>query len=127
MAKQRYTMVAHCYDKRERLLSCATNNYDKTHPLQKYFAEKVGHNERIYLHAEIAAILRAKDRQIHRLRVFRYGANGELLLAKPCPVCMEAIKAFGIQILTYSTKNGEETICFKDTSNTTKNQLKLFQ
>lgn len=103
--KQRYTIVAHCFDKKGNLLSCATNSYDKTHPLQKYFAEKVGHNEKIYLHAEIAAILRAKDRPIHRLHVFRYGANGETLLAKPCPVCTEAIKAFGIKEVYYSTND----------------------
>lgn len=106
MAKQRYTIVAHCFDKRGLLLSCATNNYDKSHPLQKYFAEKAGQHERIYLHAEIGAILRAKDRQVHHIRVFRYGANGETLLAKPCPVCMEAIKAFGVKQLSYSSKDG---------------------
>lgn len=106
MSKQRYTIVAHCLDKQNNILSCAANNYDKTHPLQKYFAEKVGHNERIYLHAEIAAILRAKDRQIHRIRVYRYGKDGQLLLAKPCPVCMEAIKAFGIKEVFYSTNEG---------------------
>jgi tRNA(Arg) A34 adenosine deaminase TadA len=104
--KQRYTIVAHCFDKRGNLLSCATNNYEKTHPLQKFFADKVGHHEKIYLHAEIAAILRAKDRQIHHIRIFRYGANGKTLLAKPCPICIEAIKAFGIKEVTYSTTNG---------------------
>lgn len=106
MAKQRYTIVAHCWDRRGILLSSATNNYEKTHPIQKYFAEKVGQNERIFLHAEIAALLRARDRRIYRIRVCRYGTDGELLLAKPCPVCYEAIKAYGVSVLEYSSKEG---------------------
>ncbi len=121
--KQRYTIVAHCYDKRGILISSATNNYDKSHPLQKYFAERVGHNEKIYLHAEIAAILRAKDKQIHRICIYRYGANGEALLAKPCPVCIEAIRAFNIPTITWSTKEGMVT-CSLDSLNTSK-QLNL--
>lgn len=103
--KQRYMIVAHCYDKKGNIISSATNSYDKTHPLQKYFAEKVGHGEKIYLHAEVAAILRAKDRQVYRISVSRYGTNGETLLAKPCKICMEAIKAFGIKEVVYSTND----------------------
>ena len=39
--KTKHTLVARCYDKKGRLLSEATNRYDKTHPIQAYFAARV--------------------------------------------------------------------------------------
>lgn len=102
----RVNIIAFCSDQRGMLMSTASNSYSKTHPLQKYFAEKVGHPEKIYLHAEIAAILRCKDKPIHTIKIFRYGADGQTMLAKPCPICMEAIKAFNIPNVYYSTLNG---------------------
>ena len=102
MPKTRYSIVAHVYDKRQRLISVATNSYKKTHPLQAYFAKKVGHSERIFLHAEIRALIKCKDKIPHTLYVYRYGTGGEMLCAKPCPICMEAIRAFGISRLFYS-------------------------
>lgn len=43
MARHQYMIVAHAHDKRGRLLAVATNSCTRSHPLQKYFAEKVGH------------------------------------------------------------------------------------
>jgi tRNA(Arg) A34 adenosine deaminase TadA len=102
----RVTIIAFCSDERGMLLSTASNSYVKTHPLQKYFAEKVGHPEKIYLHAEIAAILKCKDKKIHTIKIFRYGADGATMMAKPCPICMEAIKAFAIPEVIYSSNKG---------------------
>lgn len=93
----RHTVTAICYDAKGRILSTATNNYKKTHPLQAYFAEKAGMPDRKFLHAEIAAILKAKTKQIHSISVSRYHANGMPATADPCPVCRRAIAAFGIQ------------------------------
>lgn len=104
--KKRYNIVAHVKDKRGLLLAVATNNYNKTHPIQAYFASKVGHTPKIYLHAEIAALLRCKDKQPHSIHVFRYGMDGSTALAKPCNICMEAIKAFGIKHIYYTTPGG---------------------
>lgn len=105
MAKKRYTIVAHAYDKRGMLISCATNSYEKTHPFQAYLAKKVGHPNQIFAHAEILACLRAKDRKIHTLKIWRYGKDGQLVCAKPCPICQEAIQIFGIQNVWYSDHN----------------------
>ena len=102
--KNRINIVAFCYDSRGQLLSTASNSYTKTHPIQKYFAERVGHPEKIYLHAEIAAILRCKDKPIHRIQVYRYGKDGQPLLSKPCAICEEAIRAYGIKEVYYSQK-----------------------
>lgn len=102
MAQRKYTIIAHAFDKRGMLLAVATNSYTKTHPLQAYFAKKVGHPERQFAHAEIACILRCKDKQIHTLRIFRYNLNGELVCAKPCKICESAILAFNIPNVWYS-------------------------
>lgn len=102
MSKQ-YTIIAKCFDKRGRMLSVATNSYQKTHPLQKYFANLVGHSHKEYLHAEIRAILRAKDQPIERITIERYNKNGEPMLAKPCKICEFAITSFNIPIVEYTT------------------------
>lgn len=99
---RKYDIIAKCYDKRGRLLSTATNSYRKTHPLQKHFAMLVGHEHKLYLHAEIRAILRAKDQPIHKITVERYGKDGQPMLAKPCKICEYAIKSFNIQEVEYT-------------------------
>ena len=103
MAAKRHHILAKCYDKRGHLISAAFNSYTKTHPLQLYFAKKVGHPiERCYLHAEIHAILRARGKAIHRITVERYDAKGFPANSKPCPICQEAIKAFDIKIVEHT-------------------------
>lgn len=94
--KTRYSIRAFCFDKRGRLLSVGKNSYTKTHPIQKYFAQKVGKPECEFLHAEIDAILKAKGKQIHKLVIERFSRKGERLNASPCPICEEAIRAYGI-------------------------------
>lgn len=102
MAAKRHHILAKCYDRKGRLLSAAFNSYTKTHPLQSYFARKVGHPERQFLHAEIAAILKARGKPIHRITVERYNAKGLPANACPCPVCRSAIRAFSIQVVEYT-------------------------
>lgn len=99
-------LKAFCYDKRGRLLSFATNSWTKTHPLQAYFANRTGSPAKIYLHAEIHAIIKAGDKQIHRIEIERKGKYGQHLLAKPCPICMEAIKAYGIKEISFTIPIG---------------------
>lgn len=102
MSKHKHILVAHAYDKRGRLLAVATNSYTKTHPLQARFAEKVGHPNRQVLHAEIACLIRCKDQPIHKLMVWRYGRDGQLVCAKPCAICQTAIEAFRPNEVWYS-------------------------
>lgn len=101
--KKRYTIVTKTYDKKGRLLSVATNNYNKGHPLMQYLAQKAGLPEKTRLHSEVLALIRAKDKQVYRLSVERYHADGTPALAKPCPVCQEAIKAFGVTVVEYTS------------------------
>lgn len=99
MTKKRYLLRAETYDSRGRKLSEAYNNYSKTHPIQAHFASIAGQPERKYLHAEILAIIRAGSHKIHTLKVTNL--NGKL--SAPCPVCMAAIKAYGISRIITST------------------------
>lgn len=102
-SKQRQTLTAIIYDKRGRVLSVGQNSYCKTHPMQAEHAKKLGQPERQYLHAEIHAIVRCKDlSKAHRLFVSRWNRQGEPVLAKPCPVCMSAIRAAGIEIVEHT-------------------------
>lgn len=97
-SSQRQQITAVIYDKRGRVLSVGQNSYIKTHPLQAAHAKKVGEDHKIFLHAEIAAIIRCRDiGRAHRMLVTRFGQQGQPLLAKPCAVCRSAIAVAGIQ------------------------------
>ena len=102
--KKRYFVLAKCYDKKGRLLSVGFNSYTKTHPIQRYFARKVGHEQKEYLHAEIAAIIRARDHAIYRITIEQYDNQGYPANARPCPVCQEAISAYGIKVVEFTSE-----------------------
>ena len=98
----KHSLKATVRDKRGRVLAVAHNNYAKSHPVQAHFAKISGLPERKYLHAEIAALLRCKTKQPYSIHVERYKRDGSPALAKPCPVCMSAIKAWNIHKVTYT-------------------------
>lgn len=107
MKKKRYNIKATAYNEKGMKLSSAVNNYSKTHPLQKYFSEKAGESEhKSCLHAELGALLKARGKSIYKLFVERYFDDGSPALAKPCKSCQEAIKAFGVQIVEYTSEEG---------------------
>lgn len=90
-------ITAFAYDRKGRILSIGRNSYVKTHPLQARAAKEVGEDYKIYLHAEVAALVKIKNWQkIDKLVVTRYNKNGEPMLAKPCRVCQRVIKIAGI-------------------------------
>lgn len=102
MSKKRYLIRATCYDRKGRILSSAENSYTRTHPYQKQLAEQLGLYGKEFLHAEIAAILKAKDQVIHSISIERYGSEGQPLMAKPCPICQQALADFGIKNIFYT-------------------------
>lgn len=104
--KRRYIILAKCYDRKGRMLSVGTNSYKKSHTLMKHFAELAGEDPKIYLHSEVQALLRAKDKQVHRITVERYDASGNPALAKPCKVCQKAIQAYGVKFVEYTSEDG---------------------
>ncbi len=99
----KHLVTATCYDKRGRILSKATNDYRKSHPIQAHFAKLSGNPEAVYLHAEIAALLRCSDdRPPHHIKIERYKKDGSPGLAKPCKACELALKAYGVKLITYT-------------------------
>lgn len=97
------TLSAVIYDKRGRVISIGQNSYVKTHPLQAKHAAEVGLPDKQYLHAEIHAIVRCKDlTKAHKIFVSRWDKKGNPMLAKPCPVCVSAIEAAGIQLIEHT-------------------------
>lgn len=99
----RHVLSAVIYDKRGRVISVGQNSYVKTHPLQAKHANQVGLPDKQFLHAEIHAIVRCKDlSKAHRIFVSRWDSKGNPALAKPCPVCISAIEAAGIQVVEHT-------------------------
>lgn len=103
MSKKHYNITAIIYDKKGNILSIGKNDYQKTHPLQAKTAKKVGQEHRIYLHAEIAAIVRCKHLdKAHSIYVFKYNTDGTEANAMPCEVCQEALRQVGIKNVNYT-------------------------
>lgn len=82
-------------------MSTAKNSYTKTHTMQAMYATKVGLKEKIFLHAEIAAIIKCNGIP-YKIRIERKNARGKLMLAAPCPICQLAIKEANIKFIEYS-------------------------
>ena len=74
----------------------------------KQLAVKIGlTDKKIYQHAEVAALLRAGDKKVHRITVQRFDSQGNPKLANPCLICQEAIKLYGVQVLEYTQESPE--------------------
>lgn len=82
-----------------RVIAVGYNSYSKTHPFQHRMSAKVG-QQRPYLHAEIAALLKS-PRDIDSLYVVRINKQGELVNAAPCPVCRLAIGLFNPKLKVF--------------------------
>ncbi len=87
---------------KNKVVATATNIETKSHPLQAYFAERVGLGEKIYLHAEIAALIKCKQ-ECDTIVVARVNAQDKLRMAKPCPICELALKEAGVSNIYYTT------------------------
>jgi deoxycytidylate deaminase len=98
----KHTLTATVYDKRGRVLSVGHNNYLKSHPYQKSCAHKVDLPDKIFLHAEINALIKIKNGTPHKIKIERYGKSNNPLNAKPCPICELAIKEAGIKFVEYT-------------------------
>lgn len=105
MKHQKYTLLAKAYN-RNKLIAVGINDYKKSHPLMHRLAQKVGLPKKIFLHAEVLALLRCKEQVPTKVTVERYNQDGEMALAKPCPICMEAMKLWGVKQVEYTSKDG---------------------
>lgn len=95
-------VYAFIIDKKGNVLSEGFNQYTKTHPKQAFHAERVGLPKKITLHAEIAALVRIRKGVPYKIFVARVDSKGNPKLAKPCPVCYDAIKHSGIEAIEHT-------------------------
>ncbi len=96
---KKFHTVAALFNEHNRMVAIGINSYVKTHPLQKQYAEKVGKPNSQYLHAEIAALVKGKG---DKLVVVRINKKGMLMMAKPCSICMLAMKEADIKEVWWS-------------------------
>jgi len=90
---------------KNKVVTAATNLETKSHPIQAKFAERVGLKEKIYLHAEIAALVKCKE-EVDTIIVARVNPQGKIRMAKPCPICQLALNEAGISKIHYTTNDG---------------------
>ena len=104
MPKRKYNITAIIRDKHGHVISRANNSYVKTHPLQAELASKVGRPQKVFLHAEVLAILRAGDRidKAYSMEIYRFDHSGKPKLAEPCPICKELIATTPIKKVLYT-------------------------
>lgn len=102
LVDQKYKIAAIITDKRNKILSIGWNSYSKSHPLQFRWAKKNHNNHRIFLHAEISAIVRCKEGVPYHIYIARVNRKGGVRLAKPCPICEMAIQDVGIKKVIYT-------------------------
>jgi deoxycytidylate deaminase len=98
---KKHEITALAYDKRGKLLAVGRNSYVRTHPLQAKYGRRTGRPNAVYLHAELAALVKARA-VVHKLVILRYHKDGRPALAKPCPACELAIKEFGVKFVEYT-------------------------
>ena len=99
--RKKHTVVARAYDRQGRFLCVARNSYTKTHTVQADYAKRTGRESAIYLHAEIACLLKARQ-PVYRLEILRLQADGKPALAKPCAACSLAIEEFGVKEIVFT-------------------------
>ena len=92
---------------KNKVITQGVNQDTKSHPFQAKLADMVGLSEKIYLHAEISALVKCKS-EVDTIVVARLGGhNGnELRNAKPCPICSLALEQAGIDHIYYTTNEG---------------------
>lgn len=91
--------------KKNKVIATAVNLERKSHPLQAKFAKRVGLWQKIYLHSEIHALIKARE-DADTIVVARVNPQNKLRNAKPCPICALALEEAGVNNIYYSTDVG---------------------
>ena len=103
MSSTKHHLKAIITDKRGRVLSVGENSFFKTHTLQFKHAKKMGMEYKPFLHAEISAIVKCRDlSKAYKISVFRFNKQGKPMNARPCVICMSAIKEAGISKIEWT-------------------------
>jgi deoxycytidylate deaminase len=103
---KKYWVIAASLDHHNNIISIGENSYQKTHPMQSRLAIKTGNRTKEYLHAEIASLVK-NNKKPESIVIIRMINNGKVKMAKPCQVCMLAIKEAKIKYIYYTNDNSE--------------------
>lgn len=94
------------YDRGGRVLAVGENSFHKTHPMMWQLARGTFNPHRVYLHAEVDAIIKATNRGLiskaHKIVVTRVKCDGTFGNAKPCDLCSAAIAKTPIKIIEHT-------------------------
>lgn len=87
-------------DKRGKVISTGYNSYTKSSPKMLMYSMEIGNSDKIFWHSECNAIskLKASDKP-YKIIIARVTPGGNTGIATPCPICMNAIKKAGIQVI----------------------------
>jgi len=81
--------------------------YNKPFALSKRLAAQFHNELKVGIHAEAAAVLKARtDLKGAEILVVRIGRAGALRMSKPCPWCAMYLQYVGIKSVTYSDEAG---------------------
>jgi tRNA(Arg) A34 adenosine deaminase TadA len=106
LSPSRKKVGAVLYNSKRRVITTAVNNDYKSHPRQAWWAQRVGLDEKIYLHAEMACLIKAREAADTIVVVRLGGHDGKSLRqSRPCPVCEPALRYAGIKHVYYSATN----------------------
>lgn len=98
-----YRLYSVILDRKNRIVSEASNDYSKTHPMAFHYARRIGNPLKCFLHSEMSAIIKDKRRKGVKLVVARVNKKGEACMAMPCLACQLAINEHGgIQSVEYT-------------------------
>ena len=97
-------ITAIIYDKRGKVLSIGKNSFLKTHPMQAKFGKAAKEDyHKVYLHAEVAAIVKCRDiDKAYKIVVARFNSKGEPVNSCPCKACALAIASTGIKVIEHT-------------------------
>lgn len=99
----KHSISAIIYDKRNRIISMGQNSYVVSHPFMAKCSKAVGEPEKIYLHAEVAALVRLKDwSKAYKMVITRYTKDGRPANAQPCRACQHALRLAGINKVVHT-------------------------
>lgn len=107
-----------------KVLSVGFNTYVRTKPIQRFYCNKVATEKRApnlaykeFIHAEIMALSKlgpADRKRAYSITIYRFDNKGRPALAKPCPICQEAIAHFGIKHIFYTTPDNPLNMDFNE-------------
>lgn len=81
-------------DKRGRIIVESANDYRCSHTQQFKWAKKAGRPEAIFLHSEMACLLKDKRKQGVKMFVARVDSAGNPCYSAPCEICALAIASY---------------------------------